>query len=72
MEQIGIINEGNVYDLQTAKILNIQGVDIFETSTPQALDILRHSCAHMMAQAIKILHPELLPNHNLYFFDQLK
>ena len=58
MEQIGIINEGNVYDLQTAKISNIQGKDVLEGNTPEALDMLRHSCAHMMAQAIKILHPE--------------
>ncbi|NQY95449.1 MAG: threonine--tRNA ligase [Campylobacteraceae bacterium] len=58
MEPIGLISDGQVYDLQTAEALNIQGKELLADSSPEALDILRHSCAHMMAQAIKALHPE--------------
>lgn len=58
MEIIGILNEGEVYDLQTAQALNIQGEEIKADSSPLSLKILRHSCAHMMAQAIKELYPE--------------
>ena len=58
MEPIGLISDGQIYDLQTAEALNIQGKELLADSSPEALDILRHSCAHMMAQAIKALHPE--------------
>jgi len=58
LEIIGILNEGEVYDLQTAQALNIQGEEIKADSSPLSLKILRHSCAHMMAQAIKELYPE--------------
>ena len=58
MEPIGLISDGQVYDLQTAQALNIQGEELLADSSPEALDMLRHSCAHMMAQAIKALHPE--------------
>ena len=58
MEPIGILKDGQVYDLQTALALNIQGVEIKADDSKESLDILRHSCAHMMAQAIKELYPE--------------
>ncbi|RDX34326.1 threonine--tRNA ligase [Arcobacter sp. HD9-500m-PIT-SAG03] len=58
MEPIGLISDGQIYDLQTAEALNLQGEELLADSSPEALDILRHSCAHMMAQAIKALHPE--------------
>ena len=34
-------------------------IDIITKDSPEALDILRHSSAHIMAQAIKRLHPEV-------------
>ncbi len=58
MEPIGLISEGQIYDLQTAEALNIQGDVIKADNSPESLEILRHSCAHMMAQAIKELYPE--------------
>ena len=58
MDCIGIKKDDLVYDLQTAKALNIQGEEIFASSSKDALEILRHSTAHLMAQAIKELHPE--------------
>ena len=58
MDCIGIKKDGQVYDIQTAKALNIQGEEILADSSDDALSILRHSTAHMMAQAIKELHPE--------------
>jgi len=58
LEPIGLISDGQIYDLQTAEALNLQGEELLADSSPEALDILRHSCAHMMAQAIKALHPE--------------
>jgi threonyl-tRNA synthetase len=58
LEPIGILSEGNIYDLQSAEALNIQGDEIKADNSPESLEILRHSCAHMMAQAIKELYPE--------------
>ncbi|MDB2405627.1 threonine--tRNA ligase [Arcobacteraceae bacterium] len=50
-----------MYDLQTAKALNIEvdeNEQIKADNSVEALEILRHSTAHLMAQAIKELHPE--------------
>ena len=58
MEPIGVLNEGHIYDLLTAEALNIQGDVIKADNSAESLEILRHSCAHMMAQAIKELYPE--------------
>ncbi|CAI8194266.1 MAG: Threonine--tRNA ligase 2 [Arcobacter lacus] len=58
MEQIGVLNEGQIYDLQTAESLKIDGEEIKSDNSPESLEILRHSCAHMMAQAIKELYPD--------------
>jgi len=58
LDCIGIKRDDIVYDLQTAKALNIQGEEIMASNTKDALEILRHSTAHLMAQAIKELHPE--------------
>jgi len=58
LDCIGIKKDDIVYDLQTAKALNIQGEEIFASNTKDALEILRHSTAHLMAQAIKEIHPE--------------
>lgn len=58
LEPIGILSEGNIYDLQTAAALNLTGDEIKADNSAESLEILRHSCAHMMAQAIKELYPE--------------
>jgi len=55
---IGIKKDGQIYDLQTAKALDIQGEEIVASNSDDALSILRHSTAHLMAQAIKELHSE--------------
>jgi threonyl-tRNA synthetase len=58
LEPIGIVKDGQIYDLQTAEALGIDGDVIKSDNSPQALEILRHSTAHLMAQAIKELYPE--------------
>lgn len=58
MEPIGILSEGQIYDLQTAEALNLSGDEIKADNSPESLEILRHSCAHLMAQAIKELYPD--------------
>ncbi|MEA3289046.1 MAG: threonine--tRNA ligase [Campylobacterota bacterium] len=61
MDYIGIKKDGQIYDLQTADALNIEVDDnnkIKPDGSSEALEILRHSTAHLMAQAIKELHPE--------------
>jgi len=55
---IGIKKGEEIYDLQTAGEQNIEGEKIFYDNSPQALEIIRHSTAHLMAQAIKSLYPE--------------
>ena len=59
MEQIGIFKDGQIYDLQTVQELSIEDGDIIRNDgSVHSLEILRHSTAHMMAQAIKELYPE--------------
>jgi len=61
LDYIGINKDGQIYDLQTAKALNIKATEteqIKADSSAEALSILRHSTAHLMAQAIKELYPE--------------
>ena len=61
MDYIGINKDGQIYDLQTAEALNIEASEaeqIKADSSSEALSILRHSTAHLMAQAIKELYPE--------------
>ncbi len=55
---IGIQKDGVVYDTQTAALENIEGENIYYDNSPDALEIIRHSTAHLMAQAIKALYPE--------------
>jgi len=61
LDYIGIKKEGQIYDLQTSEALGIDVTDdekIYADNSQEALEILRHSAAHLMAQAIKELHPE--------------
>jgi len=58
LEQIGLLKDGQIYDLQTAEALSITGDIIKADDSKESLEILRHSTAHLMAQAIKELYPE--------------
>jgi len=58
LEPIGILKDGQIYDLQTAQALNISGDTIKADDSKESLEILRHSTAHLMAQAVKELFPE--------------
>jgi threonyl-tRNA synthetase len=52
----GKIN-GNLVDL-SANIPNCASVEIITDKSPEALDIIRHSTSHLMAQAVKSLFPK--------------
>nr|WP_229855286.1 threonine--tRNA ligase [Candidatus Sulfurimonas marisnigri] len=45
-------------DLQTAKELGFEGEQIHLDNSEDSLEVLRHSTAHLMAQAIKSLYPD--------------
>ena len=51
--------DGNIIDLQTAEAKGIEGGEpVYFDNSPEALEVIRHSAAHLMAQAIKELYPE--------------
>ena len=62
MQQIiGYIHNDSIIDTQTAaeNNLNTQSLEpIYFTDTPNAHEIIRHTCAHLLAEAIKALYPE--------------
>lgn len=55
---IGIKANGTVYDTQSAEELGINGEPIYFDNSKEALSIMRHTCAHLMAEALKVLYPE--------------
>ena len=69
---IGIKADNTIYDLQSAEELGfikksdtigevwdiIKGETIHFDNSKEALSIMRHTCAHLMAEAIKQLYPE--------------
>lgn len=61
MDIIGIKLDDEIVDLQSA---NERGIDIenshkiYLDDSADSLELIRHSCAHLMAQAIKELYPE--------------
>lgn len=57
-EVIGIKTTEGIFDLPTARELCLEGQDVFFDNSLESLSIIRHSCAHLMAQAIKVLYPE--------------
>lgn len=57
-EVIGIKYQDKVLDLATAKEMGASGEEVVFDNSPESLLIIRHSCAHLMAQAIKSLYPE--------------
>jgi len=56
--QIAIKKDGEIIDLQTAEAKKIEGGEpIYFDNSPESLEVLRHSTAHLMAQAIEELFP---------------
>jgi len=53
---IGYIQNGVIVDTQSAGE-NPSGEAIYFDNSPEALELIRHSTAHLMAQAIKALYP---------------
>ncbi|MBC3761911.1 threonine--tRNA ligase [Quadrisphaera oryzae] len=48
---------GDLKDL-TTELADGDVVEAVEVSSPDGLDVLRHSCAHVLAQAVQSLHPQ--------------
>lgn len=57
-EIIGIKVGEEIFDTQTAQERDLKGESILFDNSLDALSIIRHSCAHLMAQAIKELYPD--------------
>ncbi|EOG1585299.1 threonine--tRNA ligase [Campylobacter upsaliensis] len=55
-EIIAYQNNGVLIDTQSATNLDFEKV--YFDNSKEALEVIRHSCAHLMAQAIKALYPE--------------
>ena len=58
MSAIAIKYNDEVVDLLTAQERGIEGEEIELDNSAESLDVLRHSTAHLMAQAIKSLYPD--------------
>jgi len=58
LSAIAIKYNDTIVDLQTAEELGLKGEEIELDNSPEALEVLRHSTAHLMAQAIKSLYPD--------------
>ncbi len=58
MSAIAIKHNDEVIDLLTAEAQGITGEEIVLDNSPESLEVLRHSTAHLMAQAIKSLYPD--------------
>lgn len=55
---IGFKVNDTIYDTQTASELKIEGEPIYFDNSAESLSIMRHTCAHLMAEAVKSLYPE--------------
>lgn len=58
MSAIAIKHNDEIIDLLTAEAQGITGEEIELDNSPESLEVLRHSTAHLMAQAIKSLYPD--------------
>ncbi|UFS62896.1 threonine--tRNA ligase [Sulfurimonas sp. HSL-3221] len=56
MDAIALKHNDDIIDLQTAEALGISGEEIVLDNSDDALEVLRHSTAHLMAQAINSLY----------------
>ncbi len=57
-EALAIEIDNQIYDL-SHKISNHANVKIITNDTPLGLEIMRHSCAHVLAAAVKSLFPDV-------------
>lgn len=68
---VGIKQGGKVYDLHTP-IDETKPFDFINLKSPEGLDIMRHTSAHILAQSVKRLFPETLlsvgPTTDVGFF----
>ncbi len=58
MDAIAIKHNDEIIDLQTAEALGVEGDLIAFDNSAESLEVIRHSTAHLMAQAVKALYPE--------------
>ena len=56
LDAIALKHNDEIIDLQTAAVLGIEGEPIELDNSADSLEVLRHSTAHLMAQAIKSLY----------------
>ncbi|MBH0267116.1 threonine--tRNA ligase [Helicobacter pylori] len=65
-ELIAVYKDEQIIDLERAKVLGLSdGIKalkgsepIFFDDSPLALEVIRHSCAHLLAQSLKALYPD--------------
>ncbi|MBM0636461.1 threonine--tRNA ligase [Campylobacter sp. VicNov18] len=55
-EIIAYLDDGKIIDTQSFNGANLKA--IYFDNSKESLELIRHSCAHLMAQAIKSLYPE--------------
>ncbi|EAJ3139265.1 threonine--tRNA ligase [Campylobacter jejuni] len=55
-EFIAYLDNETIIDSQSVKNTNLK--EIYFDNSKESLEVIRHSCAHLMAQAIKSLYPE--------------
>ncbi|HHS6912537.1 TPA: threonine--tRNA ligase [Campylobacter jejuni] len=55
-EIIAYLDNETIIDSQSVKNTNLK--EIYFDNSKESLEVIRHSCAHLMAQAIKSLYPE--------------
>ena len=55
-EVVAYLDNGMIIDSQSVKNMNLK--EIYFDNSKESLEVIRHSCAHLMAQAIKSLYPE--------------
>lgn len=51
--------DGKIVDTQSASAMNVLGEEIKVDNSHESLEVLRHSCAHLMAQAISELYEDV-------------
>ncbi|GAA7818740.1 threonine--tRNA ligase [Helicobacter pylori] len=65
-ELIAVYKDEQIIDLESAKVLGLSdGIKalkgsepIYFDDSPLALEVIRHSCAHLLAQSLKALYPD--------------
>lgn len=58
MNPIGYLVNDHIVDTQTAAEQDLAGQAIVYDNSESSLQVIRHSCAHLMAQAIKAIYPD--------------